>query len=77
MFLTVLLLSVFESSVISFGSKTICSSSTGVRLFESSVISFGSKTMQAIRRLVTSFESSVISFGSKTAMDELRAMIGV
>ena len=66
----------FESSVISFGSKTKSLISSVSGLFESSVISFGSKTMQAIRRLVTSFESSVISFGSKTAMDELRAMIG-
>ncbi len=56
----------FESSIISYGSKT----STVVTLkdssFESSVISYGSKTEHQANVLDMTFESSVISYGSKT-----------
>ena len=53
MFLTVLLLSVFESSVISFGSKTMQAIRRLVTSFESSVISFGSKTaMDELRAMI-------------------------
>ena len=56
----------FESSVISFGSKTSMTAGSQVDPFESSVISFGSKTVYKNILDDFSFESSVISFGSKT-----------
>ena len=56
----------FESSVISFGSKTHPARQNCGVLFESSVISFGSKTECHSSRDRRLFESSVISFGSKT-----------
>ena len=45
--LLVLMLVKFESSVISYGSETICIEKTPPNLFESSVISYGSETMLA------------------------------
>ena len=56
----------FESSVISYGSKTQSPKNVLVTLFESSVISYGSKTNLTAIKETTKFESSVISYGSKT-----------
>ena len=58
----------FESSVISFGSKTSTFVLKTPPGFESSVISFGSKTFYAAEFGPFKFESSVISFGSKTIL---------
>ena len=58
----------FESSVISFGSKTKLYIDISSEEFESSVISFGSKTFYAAEFGPFKFESSVISFGSKTIL---------
>ena len=55
----------FESSVISYGSKTNMLKLKIFRWFESSVISYGSKTKKDISERVELFESSVISYGSK------------
>ena len=57
---------VFESSVISYGSKTIKYSCQLLTQFESSVISYGSKTDMRLIAVMLLFESSVISYGSKT-----------
>ena len=57
----------FESSVISYGSKTEFGFGKERLQFESSVISYGSKTLCNLRRVSNKFESSVISYGSKTA----------
>ena len=56
----------FESSVISYGSKTVTSLAKKSLVFESSVISYGSKTATFFNVVLNSFESSVISYGSKT-----------
>ena len=56
----------FESSVISYGSKTPSMLRYIATLFESSVISYGSKTTTVLCKKVFWFESSVISYGSKT-----------
>ena len=56
----------FESSVISYGSKTTEYTYQSPVKFESSVISYGSKTFYVSQRIATLFESSVISYGSKT-----------
>ena len=56
----------FESSVISYGDKTIDKKSTTVIMFESSVISYGDKTSHGIDWMERRFESSVISYGDKT-----------
>ena len=58
--------SMFESSVISYGSKTRNSRNSIQERFESSVISYGSKTPVENATKVELFESSVISYGSKT-----------
>ena len=58
--------SMFESSVISYGSKTIWKLRQYLIGFESSVISYGSKTVLSTELLLFLFESSVISYGSKT-----------
>ena len=56
----------FESSVISYGSKTDIFQNKKYHWFESSVISYGSKTQIERNKDDTQFESSVISYGSKT-----------
>ena len=58
----------FESSVISYGSKTMDRSESLASRFESSVISYGSKTFHVSMSLLAEFESSVISYGSKTVI---------
>ena len=58
----------FESSVISYGSKTEWILAEGKHEFESSVISYGSKTNEARLIAADPFESSVISYGSKTSI---------
>ena len=64
--------SVFESSVISYGSKTCIPPYPITPGFESSVISYGSKTKALSRKQVLVFESSVISYGSKTCSSPYR-----
>ena len=59
----------FESSVISYGSKTNDIIKRFNNEFESSVISYGSKTNIVAETLIVGFESSVISYGSKTKKD--------
>ena len=56
----------FESSVISYGDKTISPPPISVSQFESSVISYGDKTTAIQDFQLTKFESSVISYGDKT-----------
>ena len=56
----------FESSVISYGSKTVNTRNVYRNGFESSVISYGSKTHGKEETEGCVFESSVISYGSKT-----------
>lgn len=58
----------FESSVISYGSKTTCSERLQGSSFESSVISYGSKTRVQRLHALRMFESSVISYSSKTGL---------
>ena len=58
--------SLFESSVISYGSKTLMKIIMKNIWFESSVISYGSKTCCKQFIAICWFESSVISYGSKT-----------
>ena len=60
----------FESSVISYGSKTETPAAAQPLMFESSVISYGSKTITLNVFTVKRFESSVISYGSKTRCNE-------
>ena len=52
----------FESSVISYGSKTGTFDLDTKTLFESSVISYGSKTEASMRCDYLKFESSVIYY---------------
>ena len=52
----------FESSVISYGSKTLVAIFRWFYLFESSVISYGSKTLSFIRQVEFEFEGSVIYY---------------
>ena len=58
----------FESSVISYGSKTKTRAMAYNHWFESSVISYGSKTDADSKDTKSPFESSVISYGSKTTL---------
>ena len=58
----------FESSVISYGSKTCIKKQWDINMFESSVISYGSKTVRMTYKELQPFESSVISYGSKTIL---------
>ena len=58
----------FESSVISYGSKTKAALLQAFPQFESSVISYGSKTQTMKLSHYHLFESSVISYGSKTSL---------
>ena len=61
----------FESSVISYGSKTALIVKRLPFRFESSVISYGSKTLEIAELVGGEFESSVISYGSKTRSESL------
>ena len=56
----------FESSVISYGDKTLWVASMPKDAFESSVISYGDKTSIHPTGSLFQFESSVISYGDKT-----------
>ena len=58
----------FESSVISYDSKTGFYLMRHHSKFESSVISYDSKTWKRKRDFQNMFESSVISYDSKTTM---------
>ena len=60
----------FESSVISYGSKTPTAKHFPPIWFESSVISYGSKTSSLWLHIFLGFESSVISYGSKTIIQK-------
>ena len=56
----------FESSVISYDSKTRAKLHSERRWFESSVISYDSKTILIQCKVMFMFEGSVISYDSKT-----------
>ena len=58
--------SLFESSVISYGSQTSPWYNEKQQAFESSVISYGSQTSPWYNEKQQAFESSVISYGSQT-----------
>ena len=67
----------FESSVISYGSKTLHDKDVDENGFESSVISYGSKTDDFLIDSFAPFESSVISYGSKTIRAYAENYIGL
>ena len=59
-------ITLFESSVISYGNQTMLSINNLFFSFESSVISYGNQTTSVFPITGTSFESSVISYGNQT-----------
>ena len=56
----------FDSSVISYGTKTEADQRRSKDQFESNVISCGTKTYERRMSMGELFESSVISYGNKT-----------